>query len=138
LNLWLGSCRGKGRGKDDGMQNESWQRALAEQRARTRDEAKQAVSAAEASGMRLAEFARKQGGTAGRFQYSRRRLSHEGAAVGGGRLLPVRIVEPGQARLVERAAGRVVLVDDGVRVEMEGMSAEWVATLIRLLRQSER
>lgn len=118
----LGSFRGGRRGRDDGMQNESWRRALAEQRAWTRDEARQAVSAAEASGMRMAEFAREHGGTAGRFQYWRKRL------------LPVRVVEPGQARLVERAAGRVVLIDDGVRVEMEGMTAEWVATLIRLLR----
>jgi len=53
-------------------------------------------------------------------------------------LLQVRAVEPGQARLVERAAGRVVRVDDQVRVEMEGMTAEWVATLVRLLRHSER
>ena len=116
------------------MQNESWRRALAEQRSWTREEARQAVSAAEASGMRMAEFARAHGGTAGRFQYWRKRLLQEGAAVGGGRLLPVRVVEPGQARLVERAAGRVVLTDDQVRVEMEGMTADWVATLIRLLR----
>ena len=121
------------------MQNESWQRALAEQRAWTRDEAREAVKAAEASGMRMAEFARAHGGAAGRFQYWSKRLRQEGAAVGGGRLLPVRVVAPGQARLVEgTAGGRVVLVDDGVRVEMEGMSAEWVATLIRLVRQSER
>ena len=134
----LGSCRGRSRGEDDGIQNESWQRALGEQRAWTRDEARQAVSAAEASGMRMAEFARKHGGTAGRFQYWSKRLRQEGGGVGGGRLLPVRVVEPGQARLVERAAGRVVLIDDGLRVEMEGMSAEWVATVIRLLRSSER
>jgi len=120
------------------MQNESWQQALAEQRAWTKDEARHAVSAAEASGMSMAEFARKHGGTAGRFQYWRKRLQQEGAAVGVGRLLPVRVVEPGQARLVERAAGRVVLIDDRVRVEMEGMPAEWVAAVIRFLRSSER
>jgi transposase-like protein len=120
------------------MQNESWQRALAEQRAWTRDEARQAVNAAEASGMKMAEFARAHGGTAGRFEYWRKRLLQQGTAVGNGRLLPVRVVEPGQARLVERPAGRVVLIDDRIRVEMEGMTAEWVATLIRLLRQSER
>jgi hypothetical protein len=58
-------------------------------------------------------------------------------AGGDGRLLPVKVVEPGQARLVERAPGRVVLMEDRLRVEMEGMSAEWVATLIRLLRERE-
>lgn len=120
------------------MQNESWKRALAEKRAWTSDEARLAVSACEASGMSMAEFARRHGGTGARFQYWRKRLLQQGAAVEDGRLLPVRVVEPGQARLVERAAGRVVLVDERVRVEMEGMSAQWVATLIRLLGESEK
>jgi hypothetical protein len=51
--------------------------------------------------------------------------------------LPVRVVEAGQARLVERGGGRVVVVEGPLRVEMEGMSAEWVAGLIRLLRERE-
>lgn len=119
------------------MQNESWQRALGEQRAWTKDEARRAVGACDASGMTIAEFARRHGGTAGRFQYWRRRMLGERRAGESGRLLPVRVVEPGQARLVERAPGRVVLADERLRVEMEGMSAEWVATLIRLLRESD-
>ena|SRR5579863_5554154 len=117
------------------MQNESWRRALAEERAWTREEARRAVGAYEASGLGMTEFARRHGGTAGRFQYWRRRL---GAGVAeGGRLLPVRVVAPGRARLVERAEGRVVLVDGRVRLEMEGMSVEWVASLLGLLRESE-
>ena len=118
------------------MQNESWQRAIAEQRTWTTEEAARAVAACDASGMRAAEFARKQGSTAGRFQYWRKRLAAR-AADGGARLLPVRVVEPGQARYVERDPGRVVLLDGRVRLEMEGMTAEWVATLIRLVRESE-
>jgi transposase-like protein len=118
------------------MQNESWGRAIAESRPWTRDEAARAVAACEASGMTTAAFARRHGTTAGRLQYWRKRLQ-ENEAGGDGRLLPVKVVEPGQARLVERAPGRVVLVEDGLRVEMEGMSAEWVATLIRLLRERE-
>jgi transposase-like protein len=117
------------------MQNEAWRRALAEQRAWTREEARRAVDACEASGLGMAEFARRQGGTPGRFFYWRKRL---GAGVTeGGRLLPVRVVEPGRARLVERGEGRIVLVDGRVRLEMEGLSVEWVAGLLRLLREGE-
>jgi transposase-like protein len=119
------------------MQNESWERALAAGRAWTRDEAARALAAHDASGMKVAEFARRHGGTAGRFQYWRKRLSAESGAGGVGRLLPVRVVEPGAARVVEGAPGRVVLADGRMRVEVEGMSAEWVATLIRLLGESE-
>jgi transposase-like protein len=117
------------------MQNESWQRALAEGRAWTTDEAARAVVACEASGLTTAEFARRNGATAGRLLYWRKRLRERGRG-DGTRLLPVRVVERGQARLVERAPGRVVLMEGGIRVEMEGMSAEWVATLVRLLRES--
>jgi transposase-like protein len=87
--------------------------------------------------MTTGAFARQHGATAGRLLYWRKRLSESGR-VGDARLLPVSVVERGQARVVERAPGRVVLVEDGVRVEMEGMSPEWVAMLIRLLRASDR
>jgi len=118
------------------MQNESWQRALAQSRSWTNDEAAQAIAACEASGLATASFARKHGSTGGRFQYWRKRLRAV-EAEGDARLVPVKIVETGQARLVERDPGRVVLVDGRLRVEMAGMSAAWVATLIRLLRESE-
>lgn len=118
------------------MQNESWGRAIAESRPWTSDEGARAVAACEASGMATATFARRHGTTAGRFRYWRKRLG-EAHAGGEARLLPVRVVEPGQARLVERAAGLVVLMEGAMRVEMEGMSAEWVATLIRLLRERQ-
>jgi len=49
----------------------------------------------------------------------------------------VKIVEPGQARLVERDPGRVALVKGALRVEMSGMPAAWVATLIRLLCEGD-
>jgi transposase-like protein len=115
------------------MQNEMWKRALAESRAWTREEAMAAVAACEASGMTTAAFARQHGATAGRLLYWRKRLGEEQSA-GGGRLLPVRVVEPGQARLVEREPGRTVLVEGRLRVELEGVPVEWVARLIRLLR----
>src|SRR5258708_40049301 len=118
------------------MQNESGRRAIAESRSWTNGEAAVAVAACEASGQTTSAFARRHGATAGRFQYWRKRL-RAAEAEGDARLLPVKIVEPGQARLVERDAGRVVLVDGRLRVEMAGMPAAWVATLIRLLRESE-
>jgi transposase-like protein len=118
------------------MQNEMWKRALTQSRAWTREEAAQAVAACEASGMTTAAFARQQGATAGRLLYWRKRL-REGEAASDARLLPVRVVEPGQARLVEREPGRAVLVDGRLRVEMEGLSVEWVARLIRLLREND-
>src|SRR5262245_42943995 len=112
------------------MQNESWQRAIAESRPWTNEEAARAVAACDASGETTAAFARRHGSTGGRFQYWRKRLL--GAeAERDGRLLPVKIIEPGQARLVERDPGRVVVVDGRLRVEMTGMPATWVATLIR-------
>lgn len=119
------------------MQNEMWKRALAESRAWTREEAVSAVAACEASGKTTAAFARQQGATAGRLLYWRKRLREEGAAAGGGRLLPVKVVEPGQARLVEREPGRIVLIEGRLRVEMEGVPVESVARLIRLLRESD-
>jgi transposase-like protein len=118
------------------MQNESWQRAIAESRSWTHDEAARAVSACESSGLTTASFARKHGSTAGRIQYWRKRLRVV-EAEGDARLVPVKVVEPGQARLVERDPGRVVLVDGRIRVEIAGMPVAWVATLIRLLRESE-
>ncbi len=120
------------------MQNETWKRALTESRAWTREEAERAVAACEASGMTTAAFARQHGATAGRLLYWRKRLREEEKEVtGGGRLLPVRVVEPGQARLVEREPGRTVLVEGRLRVEMEGVPVEWVARLIRLLRETD-
>ncbi len=118
------------------MQNESWERAIAESRQWTTEEARRAVAACDGSGLRTAEFARRQGSTAGRFQYWRKRLQAMGSA-GDRRLVPVRVVPIGQARLVERDPGRVVLLDGRTRVEMEGMAAEWVAKLLLLLRGSE-
>lgn len=118
------------------MQNESWQRAITQSRSWTNEEAARAVAAFEASGLTAAAFARQHGTTAGRFQYWRKRLRAI-EAEGDSRLLPVRVVEPGQARLVEREAGHVVLVDGRVRLEISGMPAAWVATLLRVLRESE-
>jgi len=118
------------------MQNESWQRAIAQSRSWTNDEAAQAIAACEGSGLTTAAFARKHGSTGGRFQYWRKRLCAV-EAEGDARLVPVKVVEAGQARLVERDPGRVVVVDGRLRVEVVGMSAAWVATLIRLLRGSE-
>jgi transposase-like protein len=118
------------------MQNESWERAIAESRQWTTEEARRAVAACEGSGLTRAEFARRHGSTASRFQYWRKRLVATGSA-GDGRLLPVRVVPSGQARLVERDAGRVVLLDGRTRVEMEGMTPEWVARVVLLLRGSE-
>lgn len=117
------------------MQNESWQRAIAESRSWTNEEAARALAACEASGLTTSAFARRHGATAGRFQYWGKRL--RGAEVGDAGLVPVTVVEPGRARVVERDPGRVVLVDGRLRVEMVGMSAAWVATLIRQLREGE-
>ena len=117
------------------MKSESWQRAILEKRMWTKEEAALAVAACDASGMTMAAFARSHGSTASRFHWWRKRL-RRGAAEGETRLVPVRVVEPGRARLVERDPGRVVLHDGHVRVEVEGMSAEWVATLIRLVREA--
>ena len=118
------------------MQSEGWERAIAESRQWTIQEARRAVGACEGSGLTTAEFARRHGATAGRFQYWRRRLAVVGPA-GEARLVPVRVVAAGQARLVERESGRVVLLDGRTRVEMEGMPAEWVAKLVLLLRGTE-
>src|SRR5260370_36178320 len=118
------------------MQTESWQRARAQSRSGTNDEAAQAIAACEASGLATASFARKHGSTGGRFQYWRKRLRAV-EAEGDARLVPVKIVETGQARLVERDPGRVVLVGGRLRGEMAGGCAAWVATLIRLWRDSE-
>jgi transposase-like protein len=117
------------------MQNESWRRALTESRPWTREEAARAMAACEASGMTTSEFARRCGTTGGRLQYWRKRLRALETR-GEGRLVPVQVVARGQARVVERAPGRVVVQHGEVRVEMEGMAAEWVATLIHLLRES--
>ncbi len=78
------------------------------------DERARAAAACEASGMATATFARRHGTTAGRLRYWRKRLG-ETHAGGEARLVPVRVVEPGQARLVERAAGRVVLMEGALR-----------------------
>jgi hypothetical protein len=85
--------------------------------------------------MTTAEFARRSGATAGRLLYWRKRL-RQSETVSDTRLLPVKVVARGTGRLVERDPGRVVLLDGRLRVEMEGMSAEWVATLMRLVRES--
>ena len=115
------------------MQNEAWERAIADSRQWRPEEARRAVTACDRSGLSTAEFARRHGSTAGRFQYWRRRLTAMESA-GEARLLSVRVVPAGQARLVERDPGRVVLLDGQTRVEMEGMAAEWVAKLVLLLR----
>src|SRR5260370_12004677 len=114
------------------MQIECWRRGLAQSRSWTNDEGAQAIAACEASGLATAAFARKHGSTGGRFQYWRKRLRAV-EAEGDARLVPVKIVETGQARLVERDAGRVVLADGRLRVAMAGLSAAWGAALIRLL-----
>ncbi len=118
------------------MQKESWERAIMESRQWTTEEARRAVAACDGSGLRTAEFARRQGSTAGRFQYWRKRLQAMGSA-GDRRLVPVRVVPIGQARLVERDPGRVVLLDGRTRVELEGMTPEWVVRVVLLLRGSE-
>lgn len=118
------------------MQDESWKRALVESRQWTPAEARRAMAACDGSGLTTAEFARRQGATAGRFLYWRRRLRAT-QSPSEARLLPVRVVSPGEARLVEREPGRVVLVDGRTRLEMEGMSPEWVAKLLLLVRGSE-
>ena len=120
------------------MQKESWERAIMESRQWTTEEARRAVAACDGSGLRTAEFARRQGSTAGRFQYWRKRLQAMGSA--GDRRLVLRAggADRAGARLVERDPGRVVLLDGRTRVEMEGMAAEWVALkLLLLLRGSE-
>jgi transposase-like protein len=78
------------------MQSESWERAIAENRAWTREEAARAVAACDASGLPRAEFARRHGSTASRFYWWRKRL-RKGAVGGEARLLPVRVVQPGRA-----------------------------------------
>lgn len=119
------------------MQNESWQDALVESRAWTREEAVRALTTCDASGMEMSAFARKHGTTGGRLRYWRKRLEGQSRVAGGARLLPVQVVGPGEARFIGREPGRVVLVDGGIRLELEGMTAEWVATLIRLVRARE-
>lgn len=114
---------------------EGWELALVEDRSWSREEASRALSALSASGKTVAAFARDHGSTSGRFLYWRRRLGEE--THGGGRLLPMRVVKDGQSRLVEREPGRVVVLSGEARVEIEGMPAEWVASLIRLLRERE-
>jgi transposase-like protein len=117
------------------MRSEDWQRAIAGRRAWTAAEARRALAACEASGLSIAEFARQCGSTAWRFYSWRKRFEDQAPAEETTRLLPVKVVESG-ARFVAREA-RVVLVDGRLRVEVEGMSAEWVATLIRLVRGSD-
>src|SRR5258708_33850780 len=94
------------------MQKESWERAFAQSRSWTNDEAAQAIAACEASGLATASFARKHGSTGGRFQYWRKRLRAV-EAEGDARLVPVKIGGTGQARLAGREPGRVVLGDGG-------------------------
>lgn len=117
-----------------------WQRAISEGRTWTRDEAARAVAACDTSGGPVAAFARRHGSSPARFQYWRKRLAASEAAgsEGGERFLPVTVVERGQARVVERDPGRVVLLDGRLRIEMAGMTAEWVATLIGLVRDVKR
>src|SRR5260370_35486292 len=111
------------------MQNESWQRALAQSRSWTNDEAAQAIAACEASGLATASFARKHGSTGGRFQYWRKRLRAV-EAEGDARLVPVKLVGTGHARLVGREPGRAVLVEGRRPREMPGSSARRGRTLV--------
>lgn len=119
------------------MQKEAWERAIDEGRPWTDAEAERALAACDASGMSTAAFGRHCNVPAGRF-YLLRKEQREGAVGQRGRLVPVKVVASGErGRQSDEAQSRVVLTDGGVRVEMAGISPEWVARLIRLMRESE-
>lgn len=115
------------------MAKEAWERACAERRPWTDAEATRAVAVFEASGMTGAEFGRNYGLTAGKLYWWRKKLR---AGAAGGRLLPVKVVSGGGAAGEEQVP-RVVLSDGRTRVEVEGASPEWVAALLRLVRENE-
>jgi transposase-like protein len=112
------------------MQKEAWERAIDEGRPWTDAEAARALAASEASGMTTAEFARTHNLTAGKLYWWRKRLRRGGAQPA--RLLPVKVVAAGAG---EAPRSRVVLTDGRWRLEIDGMPAEWVATLLLLVRQ---
>ena len=115
------------------MAKEAWERAIDERRPWTDAEAARALAAFEASGFTGAEFGRMYGLTASKLYWWRKKLR---AVAARGRLLPVKVVSgPGAAG--EEPVPRVVLSDGRTRLEIEGASPEWVATLLRLVRESE-
>lgn len=120
------------------MQKEAWERAIDEGRPWTDAEARRALAACEGSGMSTASFARQCNVTGGRFYWWRKHLREREAGAQPGRLVPVKVVAAAEpARRSMEGQSRVVLTDGRLRLEIEGMSPEWVAALVRLMRESE-
>lgn len=120
------------------MQKEAWERAIDEGRPWTDGEAARALAACDASGISAAAFARRHNLTAGKLYWWRKTLGERARANAPGRLVPVKVVSgaagSGQG---DGPGARVVLLDGRLRLEMADMTPEWVATLLRLVRESE-
>jgi transposase-like protein len=117
------------------MHKESWERAIDEGRPWTDAEAARALAACAASGQSAAQFARRYNLTAGKLYWWRKRLAERSTA--SSRLLPVSVVSGDRGNAGGNAPPRVVLTDGRLRLEIEGISPEWVAALIRLVRENE-
>lgn len=122
----------------------TWQRAIESGRYWTETEARAALATQKKSGESIAAFARRHGIAPKRLYWWRDRLAvdvDEGGSKRSmetiGRLIPLTVV---QAPAQEGQGGghRVVVIDGGLRVEVEepeAVSPAWVATLVRTVRE---
>jgi transposase-like protein len=113
-----------------------WERAIAEGDFWTAAEAWEALGAWKRSGESIVAFARRHGMSAKRLYWWRHRLKKEGTPgeCGPARLIPI-AVRPAETQPSEG----VVVVAGELRVEVRDASATspaWVATLLRLARES--
>lgn len=115
------------------MQKEAWERAIDDGRPWTDAEAARALAACDASGMSTAAFARMHNVTPGKIYFWRKTLTAKRRTKG--RLVPVTVVSEHAAAGATQP--RVVVSHGRLRLDIEGVSPEWVATLIRLIRESE-
>lgn len=119
-----------------------WERALERGAYWSETEARAALATQKKSGESIAAFARRHGIAPKRLYWWRDRLAvaEEGRSKRStepiGRLIPLTVVQaPAPRGLV--GGHRVVVIDGGLRVEVEepeAVSPAWVATLVRAVR----
>ena len=124
-----------------------WKRAIEAGTNWSAAEARAALEAQSKSGESVVAFARRHGIVAERLYWWRNRLAvlakrtRKTDTGTVGRLIPLTVVEPpamAQSAAASGVGGRVVVIDGGLRVEVEdagAVSPAWIATLLRTVKE---
>ncbi|MDP9149142.1 MAG: transposase [Myxococcota bacterium] len=118
----------------------AWKRAIATGTNWSAAEAAEALCAQAKSGGSVVSFARRHGISARRLYWWRTELAErkgERRSAERGRLIPMTVIDAPIAA-PRLAPGGVVVIDGGLRVEVEepgAVSPVWIATLLRTVRE---